>query len=80
MSGFLAGAGRVAVMWLLFGFLLSLLTGLPEGVAIVLAAVATLLVNGAWRQQQRQRLLREHREEVEHDEEVRQIVRERCRR
>lgn len=81
MSGFLAGAGRVLACWMIFGYLAWQVhaAGLPEAVAVVVAAIVAFGLNRAWRQKQRQRLLREHREEVVADEQLRAEVRERRR-
>lgn len=81
MSPFLAGAGRVLTMWLIFGYLAWQLraAGASEGVAVILSGMIAYGINRAWRAQQRERLLREHREQVEADEELRQAVRERRR-
>lgn len=72
-----AGLLRLLCCFWVFGYGAYALSGLGDGPAVVIAALVALGINHVWREQQRERFAREHREAVIADEELRLEVRER---
>ncbi|HXW58938.1 MAG TPA: hypothetical protein VEJ23_05615 [Solirubrobacteraceae bacterium] len=75
IGAFTGGFTRVLCCVLLFGLGAEALGG--GAVGLVASAIVALGVNYLWRKQQQERLLREHRERIEADEDLRLAVRER---
>lgn len=73
-----AGLGRLIACWLLFGVGAEALTpSLGNTLAVIASAAIAIYLNTVWKDQQRQRFAREHREAVIADEELRRQVRSR---